>query len=342
MATILNIATLAGVSRGTVDRVLNNRGSVSPEKERKVLEIAKALNYTPNKAGKTLAIRKKSLKLGYILLSSTSSNPFFLDLVDGIESRAAQLMDYGVCVEIRYSAINEPALQVRLIDELIKNGASGIAITPINHPLIKDRIRQLSDTEFPVVTANTDIPDCGRIAYVGSDYFRSGQTAAGLMNLICDGSANVGVVIGSPFVLCHSERLSGFKQRIDEAYGGLRIIGTEINHDDDIESYIVTKRLLEANPDINALFLAAAGVVGACRAVVDLGLKGKVKIISYDATTVSKGLIKTGDIAVTITQEPFIQGSKPLDILFDYVGMGIKPEKEHYFTALGIVIKENL
>ena len=342
MATIKEIAMLAGVSRGTVDRVLNNRGSVSLDKESKVLEIAKALNYTPNIAGKTLAVRKKALKFGYILMGTTLSNPFFIDVVDGIDSRAAEIREFGVSVEIRFAKLEDPILQVKLIDELLDEGISGLAITPVNHPLVSRRICDLTESGFPVVTANTDIPGCGRIAYVGSDYFRSGQTAAGLMNQICGGSAYVGVVIGSPWVMCHSERLSGFKQRIEEEYDGIRIAGTVVNNDDDIESYIVTKQLLEANPEINALFLVAAGVVGACRAAEDLGLKGKLKIVGYDATEATKELIRSGDIAVTITQEPFVQGSKPLSILLDYVGMGIMPEKDVYHTSLGIVIKENL
>lgn len=55
MATIKEIAALAGVSRGTVDRVLNNRGAVNPITAEKVREIAKALDYKPNKAGLVLA-----------------------------------------------------------------------------------------------------------------------------------------------------------------------------------------------------------------------------------------------------------------------------------------------
>ena len=62
MATIKEIAELAGVSRGTVDRVLNNRGSVNPRTARKILEIAQALDYKPNKAGIVLAAQKKNLK----------------------------------------------------------------------------------------------------------------------------------------------------------------------------------------------------------------------------------------------------------------------------------------
>ena len=342
MSTIREIADLAGVSRGTVDRVLNNRGSVRPDKEKKVLEIMKALNYSPNLAGKTLAIRKKQLKFGYILFSSTSSNPFFLDVVDGIESRAAELGEYGISVDIRYAVIGDPSLQVKLIDELVDSGIDGLVITPINHQLVVKRIRELSDEGFPVITANSDLPDSGRIAYVGSDYFKSGEAAAGILNMICAGNAKVGIVMGSPLVLCHSERVAGFTRRIGQAYPNIEIVDTEVNHDDDIQSFVVTKRLLENHPEIDALFLVAAGVVGACRAVNELGLEGKLKVVSYDTTIASIELIRSGAIAVAITQEPFIQGAKPLDILLDYVGFGIKSEQEFFYTTLGIKIKENL
>ena len=60
MATIKEIAELAGVSRGTVDRVLNNRGAVNADTREKILEIAKLLDYQPNKAGVALAAQKKS------------------------------------------------------------------------------------------------------------------------------------------------------------------------------------------------------------------------------------------------------------------------------------------
>ena len=63
MATIKEIADLAGVSRGTVDRVLNKRGSVNPQTAQKIMEIVHALDYKPNRAGLVLAAQKKNLKL---------------------------------------------------------------------------------------------------------------------------------------------------------------------------------------------------------------------------------------------------------------------------------------
>ena len=69
MATIKDIADLAGVSRGTVDRVLNNRGAVNSQTAEKIMEIVRALDYRPNKAGTDLAAQKKTYRIGVILFS---------------------------------------------------------------------------------------------------------------------------------------------------------------------------------------------------------------------------------------------------------------------------------
>ena len=60
--TLQQIADMAGVSRGTVDRALNNRGRIRPEVEQKIKKIAKELGYQPSRAGRALAMAKKNLK----------------------------------------------------------------------------------------------------------------------------------------------------------------------------------------------------------------------------------------------------------------------------------------
>ena len=93
MATIKEIAALAGVSRGTVDRVLNHRGAVSPQTAEKILEIARSLDYRPNKAGIVLAAQKRKLKLGVVLLGR--GNPFYEDVLLGIREKASELESYN-------------------------------------------------------------------------------------------------------------------------------------------------------------------------------------------------------------------------------------------------------
>lgn len=67
--TMKQIAEACQVSRGTVDRVLNNRGKVKPEIDSLVREMAKQMGYRPNTAGKALAARKKNYVIGVLLVS---------------------------------------------------------------------------------------------------------------------------------------------------------------------------------------------------------------------------------------------------------------------------------
>lgn len=340
MATIKQIAKLAGVSRGTVDRVLNNRGLVSEKTEARVKEIAKALNYTPNKAGKSLAIKRKNLKIGFILFSS--KNPFFKDVIKGIKNKEVELKEYGMNVEIRYSEFDDYLDQIKTIDDLVKSGINGLAITPINHEAVKEKLLELKEKNILVVTVNTDINDSGRIAYVGSNYYMSGRTAGNLMGLLTKGDAKVGIVTGSDRILCHAERVLGFKRSIEEDYPGIQVICTVKNHDDDIESFEATKRMLTEHPEINALYLSVAGVYGACKAVISMGLGGKITIISYDAVPSTKQLVKEGIIAATIDQQPQKQGELPLEILFNVLALDYKQEVELNYTDIVIKIRENI
>ena len=340
MATIKEIAELAGVSRGTVDRVLNNRGAVNPATEEKIREIVKALDYRPNRAGLVLAAQKKNLKLGVILFSQ--NNPFFEDVLKGVKNKAGELAEYNCSVIIRQVCYDVDE-QLKAIEDLVEiDEISGLAIAPYNDSQISDKINELWEKGIPTVTLNTDIEHSHRIAYVGSNYTKSGETAAGLMHLLTYGDVNLGVVSGSPKILCHTERIAGFENKIKKAYPNIHITGTVVNNDDDFESYDQTLELLRRFPEINALFFAAGGVYGGCRAVMNLHREKKITILAFDKVPTTKELVEDGIIAATICQQPRTQGSKPLEILFEYLTTGILPEKEYHYVAVDIRIKENI
>ena len=171
MATIKEIAALAGVSRGTVDRVLNHRGSVNPATAERIEKIARELDYKPNVAGLVLAAQKKKLKLGVILFSP--ENPFYLDVFEGVSSKAEELAGYNCTVIVKQIASSVEA-QLSAIEELVAEEINGIALAPYNDSRIRDKINLLSEQGIPVVTLNTDIENTRRIAYVGSHYTKSG------------------------------------------------------------------------------------------------------------------------------------------------------------------------
>lgn len=339
MATIKEIAALAEVSRGTVDRVLNHRGSVNPATAKKIEQIARELDYKPNRAGLVLAAQKKRLKLGVILFSP--ENPFYIDVLAGVTEKADELAGYNCTVLVKQIAQDVDA-QLQAMDELVEEEVNGIALAPFNDSQIRRRIDELYRQGIPVVALNTDIENSSRIAYVGSNYKKSGATAAGLLQLMTHGQVNVGIVTGSPNILCHTERIAGFTVALKPYSDSIRITDIVEVHDDEIESYEKTMQLLKNHPEINALYFVAGGVYGGCRSVTALGLQDRIRIVAYDKVPTTKELVRQGTIAAVICQQPKLQGSLPLSMLFTYLSTGELPEKEHNYVAVDIRIKENI
>lgn len=337
MTTIKDIADLAGVSRGTVDRVLNNRGAVNPQTAEKIMDIVRALDYRPNKAGLALAAQKKKYKIGVILFSE--NNPFFDEVMTGVRAKAAELQDYGFTTITKRVEFDVDA-QLTAIDEFLAEGIHGLLLAPYNHMKIQEKIDCLAEMQIPVVTVNTDIDGSRRMAYVGSDYFQGGCTAAGLLALMTSGDVHLGVITGSSNVLCHTERIAGLRHTLEQSYPRIRISGILENHDDEFESYALTRQLLKERPDLDALFFSAAGVYGGCKAVLESGLHPKV--ITFDEVPTTLEMLEKGVIAATISQQPYQQGSRSLDILFEYLTSGVLPAQEMNFVELSIKIRENV
>lgn len=342
MATLKEIADLAGVSRGTVDRVLNHRGSVNPQTEKKILEIVQALDYKPNKAGIVLAAQKKNLKLGVVLLGRDTV--FYDDILAGVRDKAEELEGYNCSVLLRQTEY-DLTQQLDAIDELVAEGISGLAISPYNDNAVREKIDALHEQGIPVVTLNTDIENSRRFAYVGCHFYRSGETAGGLMHLMTGGAAErcvrVGIISGSTNILCHTERIAGFRH-VTESYGGIRIVETVNTYDDETESYDLTADMLRRHPEINALYFTAGGVYGGCRAVMDSGRAGQITVITNDMVDTTREFLENGLIAATICQQPFVQGHKPLSILFTYLTTGELPAVENDYVNIDIRIRENL
>lgn len=115
--TIKEIAALANVSRGTVDKVLNNRPGVKDSTREKVLKIAAELHYQPNFIGKALVHSNNPIKIGIIL--TPDYNPFVLELLEGIQTAQEEFSAFGLEVITKMMTTLEPAEQLSIINELV-------------------------------------------------------------------------------------------------------------------------------------------------------------------------------------------------------------------------------
>ena len=261
------------------------------------------------------------------------------NFVDMMNAKAKELSAYNFTVLIRQVPFDETE-QFNTMEALLAEGVNGLVIAPFNSLYIAAEIDRLTEMNIPVITVNTDILS-RRIAYVGSNYRLSGQTAAGLVSLMTFGEIHIGIVTGSSHVLCHSDRIEGFTSTLSEKGERIHIVETIENHDDDNESYEKVKEMLASHPEINVLYFAAGGVAGGCRAAVESGRIDAMRIFTYDCVPSTKKLLDDGIITATICQQPYKQGYLPVELLSRYLIEGISCEEFHY-TDIDIRIKENL
>lgn len=340
MATMKEIARLAGVSRGTVDRVINRRGSVNIETEKKILDIVARLNYRPNQAGIALAAQKKNLSIGVVLFGR--DNPFFDDVIVGLHKKSEDLQVYGIQLFVKRISFHLED-QLAAIDELVDKGINGLLLSPHDDERVRKRINDLWKKGIVCVTTNTDLPDSKRIAFVGSDFYKCGQTAASLLHLMSFQPAKVAIITGSRHILCHSQRVEGFCDAIAAMTPSIEVVDIIEAHDDDIESYEATDRLLKKHNRLDAIYFTASGMYGCCRRLLLSDEKSpRPKVIGFDAVPTTIDMMKKGIITATITQEPQLQGSLSLSILQDYLVYGTIPQEPIYHTDLSIKLKENL
>ena len=338
--SIKEIAELAGVSRGTVDRALNDRPGINAEIKARILQVASEHGYRSNRAGRILSIRKSPPRLGIQMPSV--GNDFFLDVKAGLERAAAELADFGLTLTLRTMKGYDPQEQVRQIRELVAEGITGLAFVPINHDRVRDLLQELHQSGLPVITFNTDITDGERLCYVGNDYQLSGATAAGVLRLLSAGQPlNTLIMTGSVQMLGHNQRMTGFNKVLRQRCPQIKIMDIIETLDDEQLSFERLGEALVRLPELDAVYLTAGGVAGACRAIEQAGRAGQIRVICNDLTVATRFYLECGAITATIGQQPFEQGYQAVRLLFNYLLDGSRPP-EQWITQNEIIILENM
>ncbi len=329
--TVKEIAELAGTSRGTVDRVINGRGNVSPAIRDKVLKIVEQVDYQPNHLARALINSRKHIRIGVVICSI--GNPFFDDVLKGIYDREKKLSSYGVEIIIKQIKGYSAKEQIDAVDELLALGIDGLDIMPIDAVEVKEYLSGLS---IPIVTFNTDI-DIPKLAFVGCDYYNSGMVSGDITKLILENGGEVAVVIGSFMNAGHNERVRGFVSGIAESEN-IDLIDQIENQDDDNASYKMVKALLDSHSP-NLIYFGAAGIDGGIKAILESGKK--VRIITVDETETVRKHLNTGVISATVTQQPYVQGENSIKILFDYLANNKRPRETENYTQNQVLLKNS-
>jgi LacI family transcriptional regulator len=207
--TIKDIALLANVSHTTVSRALNDKLRIKNETKEKILSIARDLNYRPDFIARSL-VMKRTKTLGLVI--TTISNPFYVELAQGIEATARGL-GYNI---ILCSTHHDLSVEKQYVDMLRSKGVDGIIFTSAH--LGDPNIVVLAEESFPIVLVNRRTYHSlvkEKVDYIGVNNILGGFLA--VEHLIRLGHRQIAVIGGSAESSVALERLEGGKKAL-QAY----------------------------------------------------------------------------------------------------------------------------
>jgi len=338
--TLQQIAEKAGVSRGTVDRALNNRGRIRPEVAENVRRIAKEMGYHANIAGRAMSI-KKNLNIGVIVQSAET--PFIQEVVLGIRQAKKEVENLGGTVTIYQVEGMDAAQVISIMEELHEKEYNAIALMPSEDQLLRRTIDMfVEEYSIPVVTFNADLEETKRMCFVGQDGVKGGQAAAGLMGEIVNEFGKVCVISGNEHNQVLLGRVKGFMDEMHSRFPEIEVIGPRYTYDDNWVAERIMEENLAEHPDIKGVYLAGHGVQGVCQCLDKKNAESRVKVVANDIIKENIPYLKSGSINFLIGQNPQAQGLEPTMILYRLLLEGKAPEKELLYTDIEIKTRYNV
>lgn len=345
--TINMVAERAGVSRGTVDRVLNQRPHVRPELYDRVVQAIREMGYVPPKEDQSIAlglgsghIMEKNRMLGVVM--PNWKGYFRSEVMRGIKDARELLQNYFIDVIIEECDTTLPEESIERLENLVQQGAEGISICAMDHPLIAQKINELSEKGIPVITYNSDISDCNRLCFVGQDLAASGRVAGELMAKYLRPGDQLIAAVANPNFHAHRLRLQGFCDLLYEKGFQKSSIHMIETYNDYMLTFQNVKDVLRQVPEIKGVYMANHSVSGCAEAIHSMGLTGKIHVISHDLTESTKRLLKSGRIDFAIAQDIYQQGYLPLLELRKYLNKTGPWKIEASRQKIDIICAENI
>ena len=179
--TINDVARAAGVSKGTVDRVLHNRGEVSAASRQQVLDVIKELGYRPNIYASLLASRKEHRIV--CIIPEFSAGEFW-ELTDkGIARGREFASGYGIPVHtVQYDQYDMESFQ-NACARTLEEDPVGVVLAPMFRNETLKFVKELSSRGIYYVYIDSKLEEDGYLAYFGMPMYQSGYLCADILTM---------------------------------------------------------------------------------------------------------------------------------------------------------------
>ena len=178
---IKDIAEIANVSIGTVDRVIHNRGEVSQSTRDKIRNLLEEYNYKPDIIASSLALKRK-INLAVVMPRLVNEHAFWKLPQTGIQKAVDELSHYKIKIDSYYFDQFDLKDFVNRVKYFPYNQVDGVLFAPVFQEESIVFLRKCENENVPVVLFNSLLEDPHVKSFVGQDAFQSGYVAAKLIN----------------------------------------------------------------------------------------------------------------------------------------------------------------
>lgn len=316
-ARFVDIAAQAQVSPATVNRVLNDRGSVSQATRDKVLRAAQQLAVP-----RLLPEMHRSLTRLDVVLARSQS-PFFQRLELAL-TRFTQLLDRRIVVHRHSFAPEDDARTAALIRQP-PHPRHGLLVAVHDTPLLRAAVQQVSQQGVPVVTMMSDISDVLRLHYAGIDNLHAGRTAGHFMGRLQRQPGRVLLLTNDLRFRAHRDRSAGFMDVLQQKYPALECSPALPCLDDPDQLFQAVDAALRQGP-LAGIYHSGAGSIGIHRALQRHGCSGSVVWIGHELSDEHRQWLQQGTMDLVIDQDPDGQVLSGMQhLLFENRWLGQQP-----------------
>jgi LacI family transcriptional regulator len=329
------VAADAGVSRATVDRVLNRRGGVSMDKERAVLSSARALGIDRN-----LKTRPVSL-LRVCVLMQPPDNPFYERLSRGFKEANLLFAEHAVRAYINHIDVLAPETIYERLGAKFTDGYDAlILVAPANERIVR-LVRPIA-AKVPVITLATDLPLGMPHHYVGLSNLQAGRLAAELMGrLVGESGGSILLVAGLDAFSGHREREAGFLAVLREDFPKIEVAARIESRDQSGVVAGAITRTLRRHPNLRGVYNIAHGTEEIARNIGSLRKTRHFVFICHDLTPATRPLLLSRQIDALIDQDPIFEARRAMEIVLQHYGR-LDGQPVDGTVPLRVIFRENL
>jgi ribose transport system substrate-binding protein len=265
-------------------------------------------------------------------------HPYYEPCYEGFKDAAAK---YGIKTEYRAAKAFEVPQQVEIIENLIPRHVSAMAISALDDQGLVPVIDQATKAGIKIITFDAPAPSSAALTYIGTMNEAAGYTGAEELIKLMKGEGEVAVIQGGLGAPNLNDRFKGFERCLKEKAPNIKLVAREDEEGKIDLTVNKTEALLQAHPNLKAIFGVSAEVCpGASAALKQQGRAGKVILAGFDDLPDTLAGIRSGTVNFCIAQRTYKMGWLSVEKLRD--ALENKPLPKQIDTGVLIITKDNV